>query len=167
MQKGKNRDGLTAQDSAARWRARPLQAGLLRLTAVVVPLASSVLAGVLVGSVLPRSHSWVGALASWLTVIVVSTIVLFGIDRLTRRLLPIATLLKLSMLFPDRAPSRYKVARSMAGSHALAAELEQARQHGISGDRQQAAETVRSWARSVSTTAALAATPNAPSCSSP
>lgn len=133
---------MTAQDSAARWRARPLQAGLLRLTAVVVPLACSVLAGVLVGSVLPRSHSWVGALASWLTVIVVSTIVLFGIDRLTRRLLPIATLLKLSMLFPDRAPSRYKVARSMAGSHALAAELEQARQHGISGDRQQAAETV-------------------------
>ncbi|MFL6099434.1 MAG: Ig-like domain-containing protein [Actinomycetales bacterium] len=114
----------------------------MRLTAVVVPLACSVLAGILVGSVLPRSHSWVGAVASWLGVLVVSTVVLFGIDRLTRRLLPIATLLKLSMLFPDRAPSRYKIARSMAGTRALAAELERARQHGVTGDRQQAAETV-------------------------
>ncbi len=53
-----------------------------------------------------------------------------------------ATLLKLSMLFPDRAPSRYKIARSVAGTRALAAELERARSAGVSGDRQQAAETI-------------------------
>ncbi len=133
---------MTAQDSAARWRARPLQAGLLRTAAVVVPLACSVAAGVLVGMILPDTHSWVAAVVSWLAVLAISTVVLFGVDRLTRRLLPIATLLKLSMLFPDRAPSRYKVARTMAGSSALAAELERARQHGVTGDRQQAAETV-------------------------
>jgi hypothetical protein len=41
----------------------------------------------------------------------VSVVVCVGVERLTRRLLPLAALLKLSMLFPDRAPSRFKVAR--------------------------------------------------------
>ena len=35
-------------------------------------------------------------------------------ERAMRRFLPLATLLRLTMLFPDAAPSRYKIAR-MAG----------------------------------------------------
>jgi hypothetical protein len=126
----------------ARWEAQPVRAALLRAAAFAVPLGLSVAAGVTVGALLPRSRSLVGAIACWTVVLVVSTLVLRGVDRWTRRLLPVATLLKLSMLFPDRAPSRYKIARSVAGTRALAAELERARSSGVSGNRQQAAETI-------------------------
>jgi hypothetical protein len=126
----------------ARWEAQPVQAALLRAAAFAVPLGLSVAAGITVGALLPRSRTVPGAIACWIVVLVVSTLVLRGVDRFTRRLLPVATLLKLSMLFPDRAPSRYKIARSVAGTRALAAELERARSSGVSGDRQQAAETI-------------------------
>jgi putative nucleotidyltransferase with HDIG domain len=41
----------------------------------------------------------------------VSTVALVVVDQVARRALPLATLLELSMLFPDRAPSRFAVAR--------------------------------------------------------
>ena len=47
------------------------------------------------------------------------------VERLTRRLLPLAALLKLSMLFPDRAPSRFKIARKAVSTKTLEKELEQ------------------------------------------
>ena len=41
------------------------------------------------------------------------------VSRLTMRLLPLAVLLKMTMIFPDQAPSRYRVARSAAGVNDL------------------------------------------------
>ncbi len=130
------------ESSGARWEAQPVRAAALRVAAFAVPLTLSVAAGIGVGALLPASGSLTSALTSWTVVLVVSTVVLRVVDRWTRRLLPVATLLKLSMLFPDQAPSRYKIARAAAGTKALAEELDRARQLGVSGDRQQAAETI-------------------------
>ncbi|WP_460460338.1 HD-GYP domain-containing protein, partial [Angustibacter peucedani] len=127
---------------STRWRARPVRAALLRAAAMVVPVVAGVASGVLISRVLPPVHSWPLAVGCWLLVLAASTVVMHAVDRVTRRLLPLATLLKLSMLFPDRAPSRYKVARSVSGTRALTAELERARVSGVQGDRQQAAETI-------------------------
>ena len=41
----------------------------------------------------------------------VAVLAVVGADRAMRKALPIATLLRMSMLFPDRAPSRFQVAR--------------------------------------------------------
>jgi hypothetical protein len=109
---------------------------------MLVPLVASVVVGLVVSAALPTAHSWPAAVLGWVVVLAVSTTALYGVDRLTRRLLPLATLLKLSMLFPDHAPSRFKVARSVAGTRALRLELERARESGVTGDRQQAAETI-------------------------
>jgi hypothetical protein len=133
---------VTDQSIAPRWRARPVLAASIRVAAFVVPLGASILTGIAIGSVLPRAHSWPLTLLAWALVIATSTVALFAVDRLTRKLLPVATLLKLSMLFPDRAPSRYKIARQAAGTRALSEELRRARTSGVSGDRQQAAETI-------------------------
>ena len=46
----------------------------------------------------------------WVVVIAGSTAVLVAADRVTRHLLPIAALYQVALVFPDRAPSRYKVA---------------------------------------------------------
>jgi hypothetical protein len=57
----------------------------------------------------------------WLVPIAALSVgVCVGVERLTRRLLPLAALLKLSMLFPDRAPSRMKIARRALSVNRLA-----------------------------------------------
>jgi putative nucleotidyltransferase with HDIG domain len=49
-------------------------------------------------------------LAWWAAVLGTSTVVLLAVDRLARRALPLAALLRLTLVFPDRAPSRVSVA---------------------------------------------------------
>src|SRR5436309_10585078 len=93
-----------------RWRRRRGLALCVRLLAVAAPVVLAVgLAAlghwlvVLFGFELP----W----ALWWTV--VSLVVMAGLfvgDRLARRLLPLAAFLQLSLVFPDRAPSRFRLA---------------------------------------------------------
>lgn len=54
-------------------------------------------------------------LAWWTVLLSTSVLLAVLVERAGRRLLPLVTLLKLSMLFPDRAPTRFAVARQ-AGS---------------------------------------------------
>lgn len=96
-----------------RWAAHPVLAALVMLVLYAVPLGVSMLAVVVVARANPLgSHRWLtyGLLAG--TALGVSML----LERAMRRLLPIATLLRLTMLFPDRAPSRFKVARTAASS---------------------------------------------------
>jgi HD domain/Pentapeptide repeats (8 copies)/Bacterial Ig domain len=93
-----------------RWDARPIAAGALRTAIVLAPLAVSS-AVLLVVSHVWRApaggrHLWLAALA------VVAVVVAFAVERAARRLLPLASLLRLTMLFPDRAPSRLRIARA-------------------------------------------------------
>jgi HD-GYP domain-containing protein (c-di-GMP phosphodiesterase class II) len=92
----------------ARWRARPALARVLCLTVFVVPVAVSyavtrLAAPLVVG--LPMVARIV-ALAS------LAIVVGFVAERFLRRFLPLAALLRMTMLFPDHAPSRYKLARA-------------------------------------------------------
>ena len=98
-----------AESAGDRWRAHPLAARAVQLLIVSVPLAAGYGATVLCVRLLHRqlaeSHWWLLVPAA------VSIVACVAVERLTRMLLPLAALLKLSMLFPDRAPTRYKVAR--------------------------------------------------------
>jgi len=49
----------------------------------------------------------------------------FAVERVVRRVLPLAALLRMTMLFPDHAPSRFKLARAAGGTQIL---TERARQ---------------------------------------
>src|SRR3954447_4378278 len=86
-----------------RWAAHPVLAALVRAGVVLVPLALSVTTGVLVGRALPLGHTNLERIGWWLLVFVLSSAVLFVSDRLARRVLPLAVLLELSLVFPDRA----------------------------------------------------------------
>ena len=98
--------------SGHRWRARPVLAALLQCALLSVPLLTSSACVYLTSRLLgpDAARGWLG-LALLLVVAVLSAV---GVERATRRLLPIALLLKLSMVFPDRAPSRLKLARAAA-----------------------------------------------------
>ena len=127
---------------ARSWRAHPIHAALIRAAALLLPLSASMVVGVAVGALLPEPHRLTTVVLWWAAMLAASTAGLYGTDRVTRRILPLATLLRLSMLFPDRAPSRVRLARRVSGSRAIAAELERAGDAGMAGDRQQAAETI-------------------------
>jgi HD-GYP domain-containing protein (c-di-GMP phosphodiesterase class II) len=78
----------------------------------------------------------------WLTVLAVPTVVLVATDRLARRALPLAVLLKMTMVFPDRAPKRLAVARKAGSTRDLARRVEEARTQGIEDEPVVAAEKI-------------------------
>jgi putative nucleotidyltransferase with HDIG domain len=100
-----------AVDRDAGWNARPYAAALLRASTLLVPVAASV-AFVYVGArvVPPPASSLALYLGWWLGLSFLATLVLLAVGRLFRRLLPLATLLKLSLAFPDATPSRFRTA---------------------------------------------------------
>jgi HD domain len=90
-----------------RWRARPGLALLLRIVILGVPVGTgTVLARVLASHVAFPSR-WVAVPVLAAVAVAVSV----AVSRLTSRLLPLAVLFKMTMIFPDEAPSRLKVAR--------------------------------------------------------
>jgi putative nucleotidyltransferase with HDIG domain len=57
-------------------------------------------------------------------------------------MLPLAALLSLTMIFPDRAPSRFAMARRVGSLRNLEERLRHARKHGVEDDPARAAETI-------------------------
>jgi uncharacterized protein YjbI with pentapeptide repeats len=96
--------------SGDRWGAKPITAGLLRAAIVLAPLVGSSVA------LLVTSHLWrapSGARGFWYAAMAaIAFAAAVVVERLARRLLPLAQLLRLTMLFPDQAPSRLRLARS-------------------------------------------------------
>ena len=94
-----------------RWAGRPVQAAVLRGLIYLLPLAGSIVFVHFASQVIPApAGSLWQFLSWWLGLSALATVVLILLDRLMRRLLPLAALLKLSLVFPDQAPSRFKVA---------------------------------------------------------
>ncbi len=104
----------TDRKDRTRWQARPGLARALCLTVFVFPVAGSYLVTRLAapfvdGFPLAGRLIALGALA-----VVVGLVA----ERVFRKVLPLAALLRMTMLFPDHAPSRFKMARA-AGQTAI------------------------------------------------
>ena len=93
------------------WHARPRAATAIRLLALCGPVGVSVavvyLASRLAG---PPDGSRASYLAWWASLSVAATVSLVAAGRLSRRLLPLVALMRLSLVFPDSAPSRFRTA---------------------------------------------------------
>ena len=126
----------------ARWRGHGVASFLVRALVLVVPVGVGVVVAILVGSVLPPPASGPGVAIWWLLVIGSSTLAALLADRIARRLLPLAVLLKLTLVFPDRAPSRFALARAAGSLRLLERHVREARERGISDDPTRAAEMV-------------------------
>jgi hypothetical protein len=112
------------------WESRP---GLSRAVRVVVfagPVAASFGVAALLTHVLPPADSLVTT-ALWITLVAAAslvTLVLF--ERAARSLLPLAALLNLSLIFPDKAPARFAVARRSGRPRDLQENLRRAHEAG-------------------------------------
>lgn len=93
------------------WQSRRALAAVVRAAVMVVPIVAASAATMLTARVLPppgeplRLH-----ILWWTAVILVSFGTLVAAEKVTRRFLPLAALLSLSLSFPDQVPNRFRVA---------------------------------------------------------
>lgn len=127
---------------AQRWRGRPTQAMVVRALAFMLPIGASVAAAAVASRALPRPETIVMQVGWWVLLSLLGTLTLLGADRVTRRLLPLSTLLKLSLVFPDQAPSRFAVALRAGTARQLEERVEEAGRKGAGDDSVRDAQTV-------------------------
>jgi putative nucleotidyltransferase with HDIG domain len=125
---------MTVTSTEGQWSARPWLSGVLRVAIVGVPVLVGAVAARLLASQVADWHNRWGAAA---VVAAVAVGVSISVSRLTNRLLPLALLLRMTMLFPDRAPTRLKVARQTTSVSELKAKL-----HSQRLDESEAAATM-------------------------
>jgi len=82
----------------------------VRFVAFALPILAAYLVIRVVGGRLYRSDGATGLVLWIVQAAAVGAVVSHAVGRFTRRLLPLATLLRLTLIFPDRAPSRFGVA---------------------------------------------------------
>jgi HD-GYP domain-containing protein (c-di-GMP phosphodiesterase class II) len=125
---------------ARRWESRRWIAVATRAAVLVVPFAASFLVARTLRDALPVPAG-PGEILVWFAAIVAgSALTLAVVERFARRLLPIAALYQLALVFPDRAPARYRVAMRAGTVRHLA---ERVRAGGSIGDTTaEAAENV-------------------------
>ncbi len=120
------RDSGTAFGGSARstadartWRPRPVLALAIRITAFVVPVVAAFCA-VRLGVHLVSRPRGTSRTVGWLIGLgAVSVAAVAVVDRLARRLVPVAFLYKLSLVFPDHAPPRFRTALRTSSGRAL------------------------------------------------
>jgi hypothetical protein len=102
------------------WASRPWVARLLRALVFVLPFGASVafVWGVSRFVAAPDGSA-AGFIAWWLALSAGGSVVMWLVDRGARRLLPLAALLQLSLVFPDQAPSRFRAALESGRVHHL------------------------------------------------
>ena len=101
-----------------RWRRRRVGAAAVRGAVLLVPVAVAVGAGLEVAAVLPGRPGAPYALRA-AAVLGIAVVVYLLVAGVAVRFLPLAALLRLTLVFPDRAPSRLAVALRSSSRTAL------------------------------------------------
>jgi putative nucleotidyltransferase with HDIG domain len=106
------------------WRSRPLLSFGLRFFVVLTPIALGLGVVLAMADLIHRPAHLPALLGWWLLISIAGFAALFLTERATRRLLPLAALLRLSLLFPDHAPARFALARRAARPRQVLEHLE-------------------------------------------
>ena len=134
-----------------RWGARPGSALVVKAAILILPLAVGLAAAIAVSWIVPRpAHGPLVALW-WLGALGASALAVALVLRPVERLLPLVTLLRLSLAFPDRTPSRMGLALRAGSVRRLEAEVAELRAHGRELEAGRAAELVLVLAAALNT----------------
>lgn len=133
-----------------RWRRRLILAKLIGALAFLLPVLAAMSVALLVARVLPKPESAAALIIWWATFLASSIVTLIAFDLLAKRLLPLPSLLRMTLLFPDRAPSRLLVARRAGKVRDLRKRVQEAHQLGLSDEPTLAASRILELAASLS-----------------
>jgi len=142
MSGGVGRESVTEAASAGRWQGHVWAARLLQGFIVVAPIASGVGVSYLLARLLPAPDSNVMRLSEVVAVALIGLMTMRLAMFVTHRLLPLSTLLGLTLAFPDSTPSRVRVAMRVTSESKLRELAEQTRVHGLPTEPSLAAERV-------------------------
>jgi HD-GYP domain-containing protein (c-di-GMP phosphodiesterase class II) len=93
-----------------RWLARSRTGFVVSAAAFIIPFALSMVSAFTASVLLPHPSSSGQRVLWWISILAIAWGAAILGERIARPLLPLASLLKMSLLFPDRAPSRFAVA---------------------------------------------------------
>ena len=137
------------RSDGGRWSDRPILGRALKLLVLLAPIVVSVGFVAVASRLVPRPEHWYGIAAWWIGLTAASTAVLVATERLLRRFLPLVALFRLSLVFPDHAPSRFKIAMRTNTVRQVQRCLEAGQLHG--DDFQEAAERLVGLAGALNT----------------
>jgi putative nucleotidyltransferase with HDIG domain len=106
-----------------RWRGRPVASLLVRAAVLAVPIGAALGAGLAIGGALGSPRGVAATLGWCAATLAGSLLALLLVDRVARRLLPLGVLLRLTLVFPDRAPSRLAIALGASSRARLTAAM--------------------------------------------
>jgi HD-GYP domain-containing protein (c-di-GMP phosphodiesterase class II) len=137
-------------EQAKGWERRRVAGAAVRVGVTLAPAIVSGLAALVLNAQMPAARTLTGIIPRSRLIVAGSMAVLFVIDKGVRRLLPLASLLQLTLVFPDRAPSRFRTALKAGSGRRLARAVESARRDGLSSDPALAAEQLVVLATAIS-----------------
>ena len=114
------------QQQLRSWRGHPVVAATIRVVAFATPVVAALVWSAVMSRMVMSPRGFIGRGLWLIAMLATSTAVLFATERLARRMLPLAALLKLSLVFPDHVPSRFSVALRTGTTRQLARKLQQA-----------------------------------------
>jgi hypothetical protein len=133
--------GRSASEQATRWEQRRLAGLAVRALTVVVPFVLAVAVVVALGRTINRPAG-VGVVGWYAGLCLASWLVSWSMHRALQRLLPLAALLEMSLVFPDRAPSRMQIAKRAASNRDLEQLIANRSSTAVPETTQQAAERI-------------------------
>jgi putative nucleotidyltransferase with HDIG domain len=131
-----------ADQACSRWRAHHLLAFIIGMAVVLAPLGVAALATVVLTHLVRRPPSGWPEVKWFVTVMAIPSLIAVVVGRLARHALPLAALLRLSLVFPDRCPRRFSLALRAGTTRHLEERLGQARQAGAGQDPAAAAKVI-------------------------
>jgi hypothetical protein len=108
----------------------------------LTPILVAITTASLVIHLIPQPQSAVGLLVWWAAVIITPWPIYVFVGHLARRALPLAALLKMTLVFPNNAPNRMAVARRAGSTRSLERQVLEAHTQGIHDEPAQAAERI-------------------------
>ncbi len=114
-----------ANDASNRaWSGSATKSRLVRFTMFAVPLIAGYVAGLTFAIIVPRPSAIVLIVAWWIGALLVSAFTIRAARPLIQGLAPLAFLYQCTLVFPDEAPNRYKMALRQRSARELARKVE-------------------------------------------
>ncbi len=114
----------------------------IRLFVLLAPVVSAFALCIFVARHYPAHRLGVNPWLWWIGMFCAANLYLVWVDRFLSRLLPIATLFRISLVFPDQAPNRFKAALRSTNSRSTLKRLAEAREDDSVSDEITNAETL-------------------------
>jgi hypothetical protein len=102
--------GHSEEQASHRWLARSRAGFLVSCATFAIPIVLSIVSAYIASLLFPHPVSVAQRVLWWIGILVIAWVAAMLGERIARPLLPLASLLKMSLLFPDQAPSRFAVA---------------------------------------------------------